>query len=452
MEDKRKQKLIGLGAESLADALLELAVWSDPADDLVGRMIAAPKENIQRFKKKLSSIKRSQRFIGWRESSGFAAELQSLLDDLRAGVSDPSTGMKLISFFYEADGIILNKCDDSNGDIGDVFRIDAKELFAKYAVLCEDKEKVASIIFELSQNDDYGVRDTLIDCAAECLTEAIIRSMIAKIQELVKCEEEEYWKHHNLILIESLARQIKDAELFKQTRIASVDKPSTAAFNDIARVYFESGDVETALLWLKKINKNETFQKYETERLLIDIYTELGDEKKLADILYKKFCSYHSIETLQELLNIIGADKKDEVILKEVAVIIANDQLSLVDTKFLISIGKIDEAEKYLLKRSDQLNGDHYTGLLSLAKAMESEGRNLAVSIIYRSLLSSILERGYTKAYPHGVRYLKKLDKLAALISDWGSFDDHEVFKDYIYQTHSRKRSFWSKYKVKISG
>jgi len=447
MKDKRKQRLIDLGAESLADALLELAIRSDTADDLIERMIAAPEENIQRFKKKLSSIKRSQRFIGWRESSGFAAELQALLKDLRAGVSDPSAGIKLVSFFYEADGTVLNKCDDSNGNIGDVYRIDAKDLFVEYATLCEDKEKVASIIFKLSQNDDYGVRNTLIDCAAECLPEAIIRFMIAKIQELAKCEEDGYKKRHDLLLIESLARQIKDAELFKQTRIASQEKLSVAAHIDISRVYLESGDVQTALLWLKKIPENETFQAYEKNQLLIEIYTELGDDKELAELLYKKFSSYRSIETLQELLDIIGIEKKDEVILKEVAAIIVNDQLSLVDTEFLISIGKIDEAEKYLLERAEQLNGRFYTGLLPLAKAMESEGRNFAVSIIYRSLLNSILERGYTKAYPHGIRYLKKLDKLAVSIPDWNNFNNHEEFKDHIYKTHSRKRSFWSKYK-----
>lgn|GEM_PF-3032627 len=68
--------------------------------------------------------------------------------------------------------------------------------------------------------------------------------------------------------------------------------------------------------------------------MLIEIYTELGDDKGLAELLYKKFSSYHSIETLQELLSIIGNNKKDEVISKEVAAIIADDQLSLVDTEF----------------------------------------------------------------------------------------------------------------------
>ena len=106
----------------------------------------------------------------------------------------------------------------------------------------------------------------------------------------------------------------------------------------------------------------------------------------------------------------------------------------------------MDEAEAYLLKRADQLDGNHYGSLLILAEVMESENRHVAASLIYRSLLISILERGYTKAYPHGIRYLKKLDKLAASITDWINFDHHEVFKAQIIQAHGRKHSFWSKY------
>jgi hypothetical protein len=87
--------------------------------------------------------------------------------------------------------------------------------------------------------------------------------------------------------------------------------------------------------------------------------------------------------------------------------------------------------------------------MLYLAETMEAEKRNLAATLIYRSLLNSILERGYTKAYHHGVRYLKKLDKLAFSINQWEKFDNHESYHDLIYQAHGRKRSFWSKYKAK---
>ena len=449
MGDPRKQKLIDLGPETLADALLEIAMHSDEVDDLIERLIATPKENVQRFKKKLASLKNSRRFIDWRGAAGFARELEMLLQDVKAGVNDSRTGVELVAAFYESDNTVFEMCDDSSGNIGDVFRYDAKELFVEYATRCAEKEKIADIILKLNQKDNYGIRDTLIDCAGECLPEPVIRTMIAMLQKWADKEKDEYGKRHHLMLIESLARQIKDAELFEKTRIASWGELSTAALVDIARVYLESGDIETAHSWLKKIPEGETFQAYERDKLLLEIYQKQDDSEKLTDLLYQKFRSYHSSDTLQALLDVIGNDKLDEVIREEVTLILGSSILRESDAEFLITIGKIDEAEAYLLKRADQLDGNYYGSLLSLAEAMELENRHLAASLIYRSLLISILERGYTKAYPHGIRYLKKLDKLAAAIPDWKDFNHHEVFKGRIYQDHGRKHSFWSKYEVK---
>ncbi len=446
MNNDRKQKLIDLGAESLAEVLLDLAVHSDEADDLIERLIATPKENVQRFKKKLFSLKRSKRFIDWRGAAGFARELEMLLQDVKAGVDDPLTGVDLVAAFYEADNTIFEMCDDSGGDIGDVFRYDAKELFVTFASRCADKETIADIILKLNQKDDYGIRDILIDCASECLPESVLRTMITTLQGLAGKENDDYGKRHYLMLIESLARQIKDAELFEKTRIASWGKLSTAALIDIARVYLESGNVETAHSWLKKIPEGETFQAYERDELLREIYQEQGDSGKLTDILFQKFKSYHSTDTLQALLDVIGNDRRDEVIRDEVALILEGHAFRESDADFLIAIGRVDEAEEYLLKRADQLNGEYYGSLLSLAETMESGNRYLVASLIYRSLLLSILKRGYLKAYPHGVRYLKKLDKLSESITDWKNNNNHGAFKEQIIQAHGRKRSFWSKY------
>jgi hypothetical protein len=164
MKNDCRQKLIDLGAETLADALLDLAVHYDEADDLIERLIATPKENIQRFKKKLAVLKRSRRFIDWRGSSSFARELEMLLQDLKAGVNDPLTGVELVAAFYETDEGVLGNCDDSSGHVGDVFRFNAKELFVEYASRCAEKEKIAEIILKLNRKDDYGIRDTLVDC------------------------------------------------------------------------------------------------------------------------------------------------------------------------------------------------------------------------------------------------------------------------------------------------
>ncbi len=449
MTDYRKQKLIDLGPEALADALLNLAVHSDEADDLIEQLIATPKENVQRFKKKLSGLKHSSRFIDWRGASSFSCELEMLLQDLKSGVDDPLTGVELVAAFYEADNTIFEMCDDSSGNIGDVFRYDAKELFVDYAKRCNDKEKIADIILKVNQKDNYGIRDTLIDCAGECLPEPVIRTMIATLQKWADKEKDEYGKRHHLRSIESLARQVKDAQLFEKTRIASWGKLSTAALIDIARVYLESEDVETAHSWLKEIPEGETFQAYERDKLLEEIYHKQGDSEKLIDLLYQKFRSYHSTDALQALLNIIGHDKRDEVVADEVEQILKADRFRESDAEFLIAVGKIDETEAYLLGRAGQLAGNHYGSLLSLAEKMESEKRYLVTSLMYRSLLVSILERGYTKAYPHGIRYLKKLDKLSEAVTDWKEFNNHEAFKKQTIEAHGRKRSFWSKYDVK---
>ncbi len=202
MTDPRKPKLITLGAEALANALLDLAVHSDKVDDLVDQLIATPKENVQRFKEKLSSLKSSRRFIDWRGTSSFAQELKMLLQDLKSGTDDPLSGVELIATFYEADSTIFEMCDDSSGTIGDVFYYDAKELFVDYAIRCTEKEKIAKIILKLNQNDNYGIRDTLIDCASEYLPEGTIRTMIATIKEWVEKEKDEYGKRHHLRSIE----------------------------------------------------------------------------------------------------------------------------------------------------------------------------------------------------------------------------------------------------------
>ncbi len=447
MAGSRKQKLIDLGVEALADVLLRLAVHSNEADDMIELLISKPKENVQRFKEKLSDLKHSSRFIGWQQIDEFAWELERLLQEVKAGVDDPLTGIELVVAFYEADETIFEMCDDSSGYIASVFCDDAKELFVEYASRCADKEKIVDIILKLNEEDNYGVRDTLIDCAGECLPEDVIRTMITTLQ---KRDKDEYDKIGCLTFIKSLARQIKDAELFEKTCIDSRGKPSTEALVDIAQVYLESGDVETAHSWLKKIPERETSEAYKREKLLLEIYQKQGDSEKLADLLYQKFRAYHSVDTLQALLDVIGNDKRDEIIDEEVKLILKSTSLSLSDAQFLIAIGKMDEAGSYLLSLADQFNGNRYRSLLPLAEAMESEKRqHLVVSLIYRSLLISILEHGYTKAYSHGVSYLKKLDKLAVTVSDWKAFNHHEAFKEQVIEAHGRKRSFWSKYEAK---
>jgi len=147
------------------------------------------------------------------------------------------------------------------------------------------------------------------------------------------------------------------------------------------------------------------------------------------------------------MLTVIGHDQSAAVIEREVAAILAESTLSHTAARFLIEMGHMDAAETYQLDRAEQLNGDFYGGLLSLAEAMDSADRPLCTSVIYRTLLDSILRRAWTKTYPHGVRYLKKLDKFAVSITNWRNIANHADYTEHLEQKHGRKRSFWSRYK-----
>ncbi|WP_429885663.1 DUF6880 family protein [Geoalkalibacter halelectricus] len=436
-----------LGAEALADALLRLADQDQAAQDLVERLVATPQEFIARFNQVTSSLKRSRRFVRWGESAGFARELSALLQGLESAVSDPRTGAEMVARFYQADKGVLGHCDDSSGHVGDVFRHQAKDLFVGYAARCEDKAWLADLVLKLNRQDDFGVRDALIKCAAEYLPEPVIRTLIKRFEALAGKQGDEFDRRHWYHLVESLARQIKDAPLFERTRLAAWgEPPPTAACIDIAKVYLESGDAPAALAWLEKIPPKETFLATERDHLLLEVHARLGNPRQRTEVAWRIFRGARTARSLNSLLEVIGEERREEVLAGEIVTILAQDTLFLENAAFLVEVGRWQEAEDYLLNRSEQINGDHYGLLLPMAQSLEEQGRVLAATALYRALLDSILRRAQTKTYPHGVRYLKKLERLAPRISDWRTLSPHADYVQNLRQQHGRKSSFWAKY------
>jgi hypothetical protein len=409
-------------------------------------MLSTTSDNIKRFKSKIAGLKCSKRFVRWGESARLAQDLMALLSDLKDVKPEPCLGTELIVSFYKTDNATLGRCDDSSGHVGDVYRFDAKDLFLFYATCCNDKDWLEELVVRLNHEDGYGIRDTLVDCAAQYLPEPNLRSMIAKFQTQADKEHEEHAKRHWLYRVESLARQVKDAPLYERTRIAAWGRTPTAACIDISRVYLESGDAQTALSWLERVHEDETFMEDERDKLLLDIHGELGNSEKQKQIAHRIFRRHRSTKSLQDLLDVVGRHNQESIVAEELASITANSKLALTDAAFLMEINLINEAESYILNRADQLNGDHYYSLLPLAQTLEAQEKYLSATLIYRALLESILKKARSKIYHHGVRYLRKLDLLAKTIQDWQEFDNHDQYSKQLREKHFRKKSFWARY------
>lgn len=409
-------------------------------------MIATHKENIRGIKAKLAGLKRAQRFIPWNKSSELSHQLIVLLADIMAGVTEPKTGVEQITKFYECDNNTFGRCDDSSGVIGDVFRFEAQKLFIHYAAGCDDKSWLCEIILNLLRDDEYGIRAELLDSASSFLPTDSMRELIDRFWWLSKKEKSDSWKAHRWLSgIESLARQLGDAPLFEEARLKAWPKLTIAACMDIARVYLDTGDAPTALSWMEKAPKAEHFE-YEKNQLLQAIYEKLGDQEKLADIAWRIFRNSRSKQNLEKLLQIIGEDKYEQVVNEQSRQILKDEYFSYTDAAFLIEIGRMDDAETYIILNADKLDGDFYWSLLPLAKNLEMEDHWLAACVIYRALLESILRRAISKYYHHGVRYLKKLDTLSPNVTNWREIPLHDIYKQELTKIHFRKKAFWTKY------
>jgi hypothetical protein len=399
------------------------------------------------LKARLSTLKRSRRFVRWGDSAGLARELRELLQQIEDQVEDAQAGCTLVADFYTTDHSIFGRCDDSDGHVGDVYRYDACELFIRYAQRCADKPWLAKLILKTSLKDDYGVRDALVKSAADSLPEAQLRWLIDQYQQLAIEEPEEYPRRHWFYQIESLARQLKDAPLFEQTRRAARgDEPGTGACVDIARVYLQCGDDQTALDWLERIPPGEGYQQQERDALLLAIYGNQGNKQQQAEVARRSFLRQRSRSGFERWIEIVGDDQRNELLNQEVRIILDAPLLSLTDAAFLVDMEQWDAAESYLQVRAKQLNGDHYQFLLPLAETFASLARPLTASLLYRALLDSILRRARTTTYGHGARYLRKLDLLAKTVSDWGDIEPHTVYVEHLRLQHGRKTSFWSRY------
>jgi len=405
------------------------------------------KDDAKQLKDKLASLKRARRFIRWGESAGLARELQNMLQQIEERVDDPQIGCELVANFYTTDRSVFDRCDDSSGHVGDVYRFYAQELFLSYASNYVDKNQLAKLVLKTSLKDDYGVRDVLVNCAAEFLPEEQLRWLIGQFLKLANTETDEFARHHWHYQVESLARQLKDPQLFEKTRLAAwgADLP-TAGKIAIAEVYLENGDEQTALSWLEKISQTENYHREKQDELLLNIYGRLGVIEKQRQVARRSFRRQRSKRLFEQWLVIAGQDQHSALLAEETQIILNTPLLSLTNAAFLTDMEQYDAAESYLQARAEQLDGDHYQYLLPLADTFESLARPLTASLLYRALLDSILRRGQTKTYGHGARYLRKLDLLAKTVSNWKEMKPHAEYTAQIKQIHRRKTSFWARY------
>ena len=437
-----KQTLIKLGAERLAEELLKLAEHSQTAADRIDYITSSRTENLDRIEVQLDQLCNGE-FYDWHSVDGYAYQLSQLLSNLKESIDDPCEGVKWVRHFFEKDGLIMESCDDSGGTVSMVFLVEATDCFVWFSKKCERKEFVAQQLIELVLDDQYGVRDELIDHAADFLPEQWLRWLVEQLQP--GSEESDWNATQRNFLLQSLARQLKDTQLFEEVTLQR--ELSFTSYLSIAQVYLENGNALQAQGWIERANlefpSGHNFRPYDYQTIRREIYRQLGDKEGEGRLAWEIFRSNRSVERLAELLQTLGEEQREEVITAETAQILASSQHNLIgsDASFLLQLGNFDAAEQYLMKRIALLNKIDYITLTEWV--VQFAQSPLLASMIYRELLNGILKRGYTKAYHYGVDYWIQLQQLNPQVLAWDPYLTHQQYQLLVRQEHGRKHSFW---------
>jgi hypothetical protein len=416
-------------------------------------MSAQSKQAISDFKKRLAAFKR-RKFKPYGYSSKYAAELAEALQGLEGAEDDPKGAITALLAFFTADQIILNQCDDSNGSIGDVFRINAADLFVRFATRCDDKQWIIEQLLPLLDNEPFDFRCMLFKDMAVFMPEPIMRQAVTRLWELFELNGRNDLSSF-IFALEYLAWQLKDPALLIEviscknaTRRTGHDLP-VAYIIDIALLYFQCDDLANARSWIERIPVTESFKKKERDALMAAIYKKLGDTEALTQTMWRMYRADRGLDSLNRLIAVVGESEREGIVKQAIADIMRGKEFKGEDAHYLFELGRIDYVERYIIKHAKNIEGDFYWIPLNLIDDLKPHNKPLATSVLYRALLDSILVRAKSVIYHHGVSYLKKLEKLAPTISDWQGLPDHTAYFAAVRVQHKQKSSFWRQYEGK---
>src|SRR6516165_504095 len=160
------QNLAALGAERLATILVDLAeadaevkrrLRLELAAQVGGDSIAAE------IGKRITALRKARSFIDWQKRRDFVKDLdlqRAMIVD-RVAQTRADLALDLMWRFMDLAEPVINRVDDSNGSVGDVFQSACEDLGAIAAKAGPDPVGLADQVFTALSANDYGVFDGL---------------------------------------------------------------------------------------------------------------------------------------------------------------------------------------------------------------------------------------------------------------------------------------------------
>jgi hypothetical protein len=346
------------------------------------------KRIISMIKKEISALKKSTRFIDYYESNHFADCLDKLrlhiMNDLMS--ASPIHAAELMTNFINLHESILNRVDDSNGEISGIFVFSCSDLGKIYEHIPCKTEEVVDLVFSKFMTNEFGIQDNIIHDFKSALKPEGLKILQNKIENALNTRNSTEVK----LGLEAIADCQKDVDAFIRA-CSFIGKPSVHDHLEIARRLIDA--------WRSEEAQNERISWFENS-LSSDVYSQI--------------------------LNYAKGEFKEDFKKKSIAKAF-NHFHPHSGLSFLTNIQEFDEVAKFVRLRIGELSGREYHTLRPVADLLRDIDP-LAATLVYRKLIEPILKEAKSKYYNYASKDLLMCEVLSAKIKDLHNFQDHESY------------------------
>jgi hypothetical protein len=476
------QNLTALGAERLAALLIEISQGDAAARrrlrlELAGETGAA--EVAREIRKRLTVIGRSRAYVEWDRAKGLIQDLEvqrrAIVDQVAS--ADPVEALDLLWRFLDLAASIYERCDDSSGRVGAVFRGAVQDLGSVAAVAKPSTTQLAERSFVALCANDYGQYDGLIEALAPALGVEGLTLLREKVTDLSQAPTYKPARGRRVVIGYGM-----DGALYADQVIAGArDSMVQLALTDIADAL---GDVDAFIAqYDDQARSSPAIAAGIAERLLsaararealeavqwaqdrghvrrpgvperpgrlndaleaarIKALDALGRADEAQAARWAWFEQNLSAQALRDHLKRLP--DFEDVEAEEAAMVTAaahDDPHQAL--AFLTGWPALAPAARLVLERSGEIDGDRYEILTPAADALSAR-HPLAATLLLRSMIDFTLENARSSRYRHAARHLHECHSLAMSIEEFRAAETHEAYMDRLRRTHGRKSGFWS--------
>lgn len=465
------KNLEALGAGRLSELLLEISAGNAAAKRRLRLELAGatnPEEIAKEVRKRLAEIARSRSFVDWQKRRAFIDDLETQRTAIFEKVArvDVVEAFELMWRFLALAEPVYGRCDDSSGNLGEIFSAAIVNL-GELALLAQPcVEKLADRTLDALTINGYGQYDRLIANLAPALGDKGLERLKRQVIELSKEKIEKTGhkdrqakvyssgrsfladdprEHSRKSLVKHALMAIADAQGDVDAFIAQHDtktKKSPAIAAEIADRLIAAGRAKEALKILEAAERREGWVDIDWVDARIAALEALGQTEEAQEARLDCFEKCLSPDHLRAYLQRLPDFDDEEAEIKALDHAMSADS-SHHALAFLVNWPALDRAARLTIERAHELDGDLYE-LLTPAAQLLAGKYPLAATVMLRAMIDFSLGKARSSRYRHAARHLKECTSLAANIEDYQTFENHDAFIHRLKKEHGRKSGFWN--------